>query len=65
MPTIYLIYYDPNGVLSDIWVFLDAEDISIQKLLMKCSHASAGSRYEIYYRKDDDSMLEKWCTITI
>lgn len=65
MPTIYLIYYDPNGVLSDIWVFLDAEDISIQKILMKCKHVSVGDRYDIYYRKDDDSMLEKWCTITI
>ena len=65
MPTIYLIYYDINGVLSDIWVFLDAEDISIQKILMKCKRVSAGDRYDIYYRKDDDSMLEKWCTITI
>ena len=65
MPTIYLIYYDPNGVLSDIWVFLDAEDISIQKILLKCKHVSVGDRYEVYYRKDDDSMLEKWCTITI
>lgn len=65
MPTIYLIYYDPNGVLLDIWVFLDAEDISIQKILMKCKHVSVGDRYDIYYRKDDDSMLEKWCTITI
>ena len=65
MPTIYLIYYDPNGVLLDIWVFLDAEDISIQKILMKCKHVCAGCRYEVYYRKDDDSMLEKWCTITI
>ena len=65
MPTIYLIYYDPNGVLSDIWVFLDAEDISIQKILMKCKHVSVGDRYDIYYRKDDDSLLEKWCTITI
>lgn len=65
MPKIYLIYYDTNGVLCDIWVFLDAEDISIQKILMKCKHVSAGDRYDIYYRKDDDSMLEKWCTITI
>ena len=65
MPTVYLIYYNPNGVLSDIWVFLDAEDISIQKILMKCKHVSSGDRYDIYYRKDDDSMLEKWCTITI
>ena len=65
MPTIYLIYYDPNGVLLDIWVFLDAEDISIQKILMKCKHVSDEDRYDIYYRKDDDSLLEKWCTITI
>ena len=65
MPTIYLIYYDTNGILSDIWVFLDAEDISIQKILMKCKHVSLGDRYDIYYRKDDDSLLEKWCTITI
>ena len=65
MATAYLIYYDSNGVLSDIWAFLDAECISIQRILMKCTHASVGSRYEIYYRKDDDSLLEKWCTITI
>ena len=65
MPTVYLIYYDSNGVLSDIWVFLDAEYISLQKILMKCNHISGGDRYEIYYRKDNDSMLEKWCTITI
>ena len=65
MSTIYLIYYDSNVILSDIWVFLDAECISIQKILMKCKHVSVGCRYEIYYRKDDDSMLEKWCTITI
>ena len=65
MATIYLIYYDSNGVLSDIWVFPDAEDISIQKILMKCKHVSDRDRYEIYYRKDYDSMLEKWCTITI
>ena len=65
MPTAYLIYYDSNGVLSDIWVFIDAEYISMQKILMKCKHVCAGCRYEVYYRKDDDSMLEKWCTITI
>ena len=65
MPTAYLIYYDSNGVLSDIWVFIDAEYISMQKILMKCNHISDGCRYEVYYRKDDDSMLEKWCTITI
>ena len=65
MSTIYRIYYDSNGVLSDIWACLDAECISMQKILMKCKHVSAGDRYDIYYRKDDDSMLEKWCTITI
>ena len=65
MSTLYLIYYDSNGVLSDIWVFTDAECMSLQKILMKCNHISVGVRYEIYYRKDDNSMLEKWCTITI
>ena len=65
MPTVYLIYYDSNDVLSDIWVFLDADCIPIQKILMKCKHVCAGCRYEVYYRKDDDSLLEKWCTITI
>ena len=65
MPTVYLIYYDSNGVLSDIWAFIDAESISMQKILMNCKHISDGVRYEVYYRKDDDSMLEKWCTITI
>ena len=65
MPTVYLIYYDSNGVLSDIWVFLDADCISMQKILMKYKHVCVGCRYEVYYRKDDDSMLEKWCTITI
>ena len=65
MPTVYLIYYDSNGVLSDIWVFLDADCISMQKILMKCKHVCVGCRYEVYYRTDDDSMLEKSCTITI
>ena len=65
MSTVYLIYYDSNGVLSDIWAFLDAECISMQKILMKCKHVCVGCRYEVYYRKDDDSLLEKWCTITI
>ena len=65
MATAYLLYYDSNGVLLDICAFLDAECISFQRILMKCNHASVGCRYEIYYRKDDDSLLEKWCTITI
>ena len=65
MSTVYLIYYDSNDGLLDIWTFLDAECISMQKILMKCKHVYAGCRYEVYYRKDDDSMLEKWCTITI
>ena len=65
MPTVYLIYYDSNSVLSDILVFLDADCISMQKILMKCKHVCVGCRYEVYYRKDDDSLLEKWCTITI
>lgn len=58
MDTVYLIYYNSDGVLSDICAFIDAECVSMQRILMKCTHASSGSRYEIYYRKNDDSLLE-------